>query len=167
MELVFFTVSCRVLDLSCFGLVTKTGLITHQSFICCWTVLVQHQGLLRFSFCPTSKQAGGAQVAGRGHSKTADHMGTPYHLVLCSATKTNIVFPNETFLRDWLGINWQWAIAFASFVFSSGPTFPSLPLTCLYLGLQVFSSNWVRVYLPARGKAPQYPGLLGSAASGH
>lgn len=117
MELVFFTVSCGVQDLSCFGLVTKTGLITHQSFICCWTVLVQHQGLLRFSFCPTSKQAGGAQVAGRGHSKTADPTGTPYHLVSRSAKKTNIVFPNETLLRDWLGINWQWAIAFASFFF--------------------------------------------------
>lgn len=88
-------------------------------------MLVQHQGLLRFSFCPTSKQAGGAQVAGRGHSKTADHTGTPYHLVSRSATKTNIVFPNETLLRDWLGINWQWAIAFASFFFSTGPTFPS------------------------------------------
>lgn len=164
MELVFFTVSCRVLDLSCFGLVTKTGLITHQSFICCWTVLVQHQGLLRFSFCPTSKQAGGAQVAGRGHSKTADHMGTPYHLVLCSATKTNIVFPNETLLRDWLGINWSEQLLLHHFFFFLRSY---LPLTCHYLGPQVFSSNWVRVYLPARGKAPQYPGLLGSVPHGH
>lgn len=125
MELIFFIVACRVL---CFGLVTKTGLITHQCFICYWTVLAQHQGLLRFSSCCTSKQAGGAQVAGRGHSKAAGHTGTPYHMVSCSATKANVVFPKETLLSDWLGIS-QLVASYCFCITSFSSSVPTLRLS--------------------------------------
>ena len=53
----------------CFGFVLKTVLITQGCFRYCWAVLTQSQGLFCFSPHPTSEQAGGAQEAGRGHSR--------------------------------------------------------------------------------------------------
>lgn len=46
MGLFFFPASSVVL---CFRQVTKTALITHQCYSCCWTLLTQHQGIFCFS----------------------------------------------------------------------------------------------------------------------
>lgn len=64
-DLVFFLPACMVL---CFAFVTKTILVTHQCFICCWTVLAQHQVFLLFPLCPLSEWTGDRQKAGRRHS---------------------------------------------------------------------------------------------------
>jgi len=51
-----------------FGFVLETVLRMKGYFSCCWAALPQSQGLFCSSHHPTSKLAGGAQEAGRGHS---------------------------------------------------------------------------------------------------
>ena len=86
-ELIFFIVATMGL---CFGFVTKTVLVTQGYFNYCWTVLAQHQGLLCFSPHPTSKQAGDAQEAARGHSQLTptDQRDTPRRMASCWAIST-------------------------------------------------------------------------------
>lgn len=50
--------------------------ITSWCFSCCWTVLTVGQGLLGFSYCPASEEAGGAR--GRGHRTPPDPRDIPY-----------------------------------------------------------------------------------------
>ena len=62
----FFTVASMGL---CFGFVLKTVFMIQGCFSYCWAALTQSQGLFCFSHHPTSEEAGGAQEAGRGHSR--------------------------------------------------------------------------------------------------
>lgn len=52
MELAFSTAACMMLS---FAFVTKTVFTAHPCFGCCWTVLMQSQGLLSFTLCPPSR----------------------------------------------------------------------------------------------------------------
>lgn len=51
------------------GFLMKIVVITHQCFSCHRAVLAQSQGHFSFSCCPESKEAGGAQGAGRGQNQ--------------------------------------------------------------------------------------------------
>ena len=62
-ELIFFGDTLMML---CFGFLMKTMVITYQWCSCCRAVLTQS---FCFLCCPASKEAGGAQEAGRGHSQ--------------------------------------------------------------------------------------------------
>ena len=53
----------------CSGFTTRITLITCWCFNCCRAVLTLSQGLLSFSHCPASEEAGGSPGAGRGQNQ--------------------------------------------------------------------------------------------------
>jgi len=65
-ELILFTAASMAL---CFGFVLETVLVMQRCFCYCPAELTLSKGLFCFSSHPTSKEAGGAQEAGRGHSQ--------------------------------------------------------------------------------------------------
>ena len=100
MELAFFIAAHMVLW---FGFVTKTVLVTYQSFSYCGTVLAQHQGFLCSSLCPPGSRLGLGKMLGGNTAKTADSnypkgYSTPYNITLSNKTWkdqfSNGYFPN-------------------------------------------------------------------------
>lgn len=69
MEWTFFIAAHKVL---CFGWGARAGMMPHQGFGCCQTVLAQHQGSVShsalLSLCTFREQAGGGRGVWRGHS---------------------------------------------------------------------------------------------------
>lgn len=69
----------------CFGFVTKTVSTTHWCFSYWWTALAQQQGILCFSCCPDSEEAGSAQNLWGDTARAADCTDQRMiHAILCS-----------------------------------------------------------------------------------
>lgn len=113
-ELIFFLEACMMLW---FRFLMKIALITHQCF-----QLLQSSAYTfndRLS-CPTSKEAGRAQKAGRRHSQTqTDQARILYQIESCSAIKARVkggrttfgimafVIPRNRYSR-WALFSWKW-----------------------------------------------------------
>lgn len=82
----FFLASPVVL---CFRFVSKTGVVRHQGFSCCWTVLAQHWGLLCFTLCHPSEKLGVCRELKGDTAKqmtSADQHDAPHHKTLSPLT---------------------------------------------------------------------------------
>jgi len=73
-----------------FEIVTKPVLITQAYFSCCRAVLTERQCPFCCSLCPASKEAGGAQKAGREAAGTDDQRDIPCCMTSCSAIKAGV-----------------------------------------------------------------------------
>lgn len=112
MELAFFIAAHMVPR---FGFVTKTVLVTYQSFSYHWAMLAQGQGFLCSSLCPLGAGWGG-QDAGRGTAGRADlkypkgYRDFPSHLTSRSAIKLRKASLQMTAFQNSYCLETDWAL---------------------------------------------------------
>lgn len=73
-----------------FWIRAKPVLVTHQCFGYCWIVLAQHSKAFYPSQGPSLSKVGIGKRLGRCTARPVGQEDTPYHIISCSAIKTEV-----------------------------------------------------------------------------